>query len=90
MAVGSNQYTVSTAAVLVAAVPASQGSSGAVSSVYLANTGAVTVYLGGVNVSSSNGAAVAANGTLTLSLFSGDQLYAVTASSSSTLTVLQT
>jgi len=58
----------------------------------LSNSGSNVVYVGGSNVTSSNGAAIAAtSGTLTVQLFAGDQLYAVCASAqTSTLTVLQT
>lgn len=58
---------------------------------YLSNaSGGTTVYLGGAGVTPSNGALVATSGTFTGYLFPGDQVYAVTSSSTSTVTVLQT
>jgi Domain of unknown function (DUF4082) len=52
--------------------------------------GTVPVYLGGSGVSSSNGVAVAANATWSGNLWPGDQLYAVTGSGTSYISLLQT
>ena len=53
-------------------------------------SGTIAMYLGGPKVTSTNGAQVAANASLTGWLFGGDQLYAITASGSATAAVLQT
>lgn len=84
----SNQYAVGTApALIVTAPPGLQaGPSGAF---YLAN-GNIAVFLGASGVSSANGAQVASAGTFTSQLFPGDQIYACTASGTSTLGVLVT
>lgn len=86
---GSQQYAVGTAPTLVLSAPqASQvGPSGWF---YVVAGTAATVYLGSPVVTSSNGAAIAAGGTVTGFLFPGDTLYALTASGTSTLAVLQT
>lgn len=92
MAVGSQQYTVTTTAVLIASAPPTTGSPGfgQVGSVVVNNTGA-TVYLGGSNVSATNGLAVATSATtyFTIALFPGDNIYAICATSS-VVSVLQT
>lgn len=92
MPVGSQQYTVGSTPVLIAAVPPATGFVGfqQTSSVVINNTGA-TVYLGGANVSTANGLAVATSATtyFTVALFPGDQLYAV-CGTSSVVSVLQT
>jgi len=88
---GSAQYTAgASTAVLVAAAPVSQ-TPGPVGWFYFANgSGSIVVYLGGPGVTASNGAAVAANGTFSGYLFSGDQIYAIAASSTAAVSVLQT
>lgn len=91
---GSQQYSVTSAtAVPVAAAPGSGVPQatipGPVGWFYIAN-GANAVYLGGANVSTSNGALVAANGTFTGFLYPGDVIYAIASSTTSTVTVLQT
>lgn len=93
MAVGSAQYTVTSTPQVIASMPASStGSPGSlqVGSAVVNNTGA-TVYLGGANVSSANGLAVATSATtyFTIPLFPGDTVYAV-CSTSSVVSVLQT
>jgi Domain of unknown function (DUF4082) len=52
--------------------------------------GSVAIYLGGSGVSSANGVAVSANATWQGNLWPGDQLYAVTGSGTSFISVLQT
>jgi len=89
--VGSQQYTVTTAAVAIASAPAGP-TAGPAGALLAANTtgSAVTVYLGGPNVSSSNGFPLAQNASISTYLFGGDTVYAITASGSATLAVLQT
>lgn len=92
MAVGSNQYTVTSSPQLIASMPPATGSPGyqQTGSVVINNTGA-TVYLGGSNVSTTTGLAVATSATtyFTVPLFPGDNLYAV-CGTSSVVSVLQT
>ncbi len=93
MAVGSQQYTVGTTAVLIAASPvaSAQGVVGvAAANVVINNTGAVA-YLGGSNVTASNGLPVptSASTFITVTLYPGDQLYAYCATST-VVSVLQT
>jgi hypothetical protein len=85
----SNQYTAGTAPTLIIAAPA-VAAAGPVGWWCLANGSGGTVYIGGPNVSSANGAAVAASTTLTGFTFSGDRVYVATASGTSTVGVLQT
>ena len=83
----SDQYTVGTAPSLLAQVsPVTASPAGWF---YLTVGTATSVYLGGPNVTSSNGAQVAASATLSGYLFSGDHLYACTTSGSVTAGVLQ-
>lgn len=94
MAVGSQQYSVTSgSAVLIASMPPATGSPGyqQTGSLVINNTGGV-VYLGGSNVSSSNGLAVASSATtyFTIPLFPGDSVYAIAASTTSVVSVLQT
>lgn len=56
----------------------------------IANGTGATIYLGGSNVTSSNGYPVAASGTLNGWLWPADAIYCVTASGSSATTVLVT
>ena len=87
---GSQQYAVGTAPTLLASCP-STVTPGPLGWFYFTNGTAATVYLGGgTGVTSSNGASLAASTTLTGYLFAGDNLYAVTASGTSTVGVLQT
>ena len=85
----SAQFALGTAATQVLAAPAAltQGPAGWFS--VTAGT-AAAVYLGGSLVTSANGYALTAGGTLTGWLFPGDCVYALTASGTSTLAVLQT
>ena len=85
---GSAQYAIGTAPTLVASAPA-VSEVGAVGWFYAVAGTAASVLLGASNVTSSNGAALAAGGTMTGFLFAGDTVYALTASGTSTLSVLQ-
>ncbi len=85
----SAQYAVGTAPTLLAAAPAGV-TAGPVGWSYLSNGSGGTVYLGGPNVTSSNGAPLAASTTLPAFLFAGDSVYGCTASGTSTVGVLQT
>lgn len=85
---GSDQVTVGTSPVLLAAAPAASVP-GPIGWFYIVN-GSSALYLGGPNVSSTNGAQVAASGTLSGWLFSGDALYGVLATGSETVGVLTT
>ncbi len=90
MAVGSYQVTVgSSTAVLLAQAPNSVGP-GPVGSVFISNGSGAAIFIGGAHVTSSNGASLAASTAITLWLFPGDALYAVTASSTSSVGVIQT
>jgi hypothetical protein len=85
----SNQYTAGTVPTLLIAA-AAVAAAGPVGWWYLTNGSGGTIYLGGPNVSSANGASVAASTTLTGFTFAGDQIYACTASGTSSVGVLQT
>lgn len=87
--VSSQQYTAGTAPSLIAVAP-STGAAGPAGWFYLTNGSGGAVYLGASGVNSSNGAQVPASSTLSGYLFSGDQLYACTAASTSSLGVLLT
>jgi hypothetical protein len=89
MAVGSNQYTVGTAAVLLAQAP-SGSASGPVANVLVANGSGTAVLLGGARVASGTGYSLATSSSVSIPLYSGDVLYGITASSTSTVSVLQT
>jgi hypothetical protein len=84
----SGQYTAGTAATLILAA-AQAAAAGPAGWFYLSN-GSSIVYLGGPEVTSANGAPVAASGTLTGFLFPGDAIYVATGSGTSTVGVLQT
>jgi len=91
MAVGSQQYTVATGPTLIASAPGDALPGGTPSPsawVTVNNTGA-TAYLGGSNVSASNGMPMLTATTQSFALFPGDQLYAFCATSS-VVSVLQT
>lgn len=88
---GSNQYVVGTAAsaaTLLAAAPntVTAGPAGWFS---IVNGGTIIYYGGGTAVTQNSGVPLAANATLTGFLFPGDQIYAVTISGSSTVSVFQ-
>lgn len=91
MPVGSAQVPVtSSAPVLLASAPQS-AAPGPAASVYLSNGSGAAVFLGGAAVTSATGASLAANAAITLTLFPGDSLYAITAAAtSSTVGVIQT
>lgn len=90
MTVGSSQQSVGSGApTLLASVPQT-AAPGPAASVFISNGSGAVVYLGGSNVSSTNGAAMAVSTQITLTLFPGDALYAITASGSSTVSVVQT
>jgi hypothetical protein len=88
--VGSQQFSVTSTRSVIAQTPAGSAT-GPAGVVLVANTtgSAVTAYLGGDNVSSSNGYPLAQNASTTVYLWPGDALYAATASSTATLSVLQ-
>jgi hypothetical protein len=72
---GSGQHVITaTPALILAAAPRTRSGPTAWFSVTVTAGG--PVYLGGSGVTSSNGAALAAGGTLVGSLFPGDQVYA--------------
>jgi len=89
MAVGSQQYTVGTTAVLLAQVPNSSAP-GPVGNVLVANGSGTAVLLGGAHVASGTGYSLATSSSVNIPLYPGDALYAITASSTSTVSVLQT
>lgn len=89
MAVGSAQVTVGTDPVLLAQAPGS-GGSGPVGSVLISNGAGDDIYLGGTGVTTGNGSLLAASTAVTLWLFPGDAIYAVAATDSSDVGVLQT
>lgn len=93
MAVGSNQVSVGTSATLLASVPAGAGGgSPAQSGAVLLYPDATTdVFLGGANVSTTNGLKLKAAGTVpvTVPLFAGDVLYGIVATGTATVGVLQ-
>ena len=85
---GSAQFAIGTAPTLVASAPAVSVAGPVGWFCAVAGT-AASVLLGGPAVTASNGAALAAGGTMSAFLFQGDQVYALTASGTSTLSVLQ-
>lgn len=91
MAVGSQQYAVTGTAsvVAVAPEPALAGTAGQAVAQVVVTTSA-DIYLGGSNVSASNGLKVqSTTAPLPVLLFPGDTLYAV-AATTATVSVLQT
>lgn len=91
MAVGSAQYTITSTASVIASAPAGPFT-GPVGAVVILPDATTDVYLGGSNVSSTNGLK-AAHGTALvapITLFPGDVLYAVVATGTATVSVLQT
>lgn len=88
--VGSGQFTVTSAtAVLVAAAPGSVSAS-QIGWAFVSNGSGGKIWLGGLGVTSANGAGLAASTTLSIPLFGGDQVYAIADSASSTVGVLAT
>ncbi len=97
---GANQVSVGTTATLLVSAPAvgvGPGGPGPVGWFALANGTAATVYLnGGTQVSSTNGYLLDTNNgslapsTLAGNLFSGDSIYGIVASGSTTVYVIQT
>lgn len=90
MAVGSQQYAITTTASIIASVPAGPFT-GPVGAVVIYPDATNEVYVGGANVSATNGLKIL-HGTAigpVIPLFPGDVLYAVTASTA-TVGVLQT
>jgi hypothetical protein len=85
----SDQYAVGTVPALLASAPAI-AYPGPAGWFYITVGTATSVYLGGSVVTTSNGAQAGAGSTLTGYLFSGDQVYAVTAAGTVTVGVLQT
>jgi hypothetical protein len=90
VAVGSQQYAITTAAAVIAQAP-TVPNAGPVGAVLVTNmTGsAVTAYLGGSRVTTSTGYPLAQNASVAVTLYSGDTLYAISGSTA-TLAVLQT
>jgi hypothetical protein len=83
----SDQLVIGTvASILAASTPT--GIAGPSGWFYMVN-GATGIYLGASHVGTANGLAVAAAGTLSGYLFSGDQLYACTAGTTSSVSILQ-
>jgi hypothetical protein len=91
MSAGSQQYTTSTStATLIASVPADTVRESA-GWVYIQNTDMTNaVYVGGSNVSSSNGVSIAHGTGLPVFLFSGNSLYVIAAAGTPVVAVLQT
>jgi hypothetical protein len=91
MTVGSQQYSVSTTAVLIGSAPASS-QVGPVGALLVLADATVDAYVGGANVSSTNGMKVthAVTAPVPITLYPGDTVYAITASGTATLGVLQT
>jgi len=88
--VGSGQVTVGTQAVLLASTPVSTVP-GQIGAVLLYPDASVDAFLGGSNVTSSNGLKLKSGGTVPVlvPLFAGDALYGIVASGSATVGVLQ-
>lgn len=84
---GGGQFVITTTPTVIASSPplASHHLTGS----FTITSATGTVYLGGPNVSATNGAAVSAV-PFTAPLFSGDQVYAVTGSGVVVITVLPT
>jgi hypothetical protein len=83
----SDQLVIGTAAsILAASTPT--GIAGPSGWFYLVN-GVTPIYLGASHVSSTNGMALGSASSLSGYLFSGDQLYACTSGTTSTVSVLQ-
>jgi len=91
VAVGSAQVAVTSTAAVIASAAVGLVPAGPAAAVWLIPDGTNDVYVGGVGVTSSNGLKVKSGTTPfgPITLFAGDVLYAVTASTA-TLGVLQT
>jgi hypothetical protein len=93
VAVGSQQYALTSTASVIASAPgdALPGGTPVASAQVTIGIPTANIYLGGVNVSSTNGLLVASTNTVPFSvnLYPGDVLYAVTATTA-TVSVLQT
>ncbi len=88
--IGSQQYTVSGTPVAIAVGNATSNGNSP-TSVWISNSSATAIFLGGPNVSSANGYSFTKqNEPLLINVHSGDTLYAVTAGGAATLSVLQT
>jgi hypothetical protein len=85
--VKSEAHTVSTTAAAIYATALGHGGAGYPGSVAIKNIGAVTVYIGGSDVSSSNGFPLNENDSLEADLVN-DQVYAVVASSTQEIRIL--
>jgi hypothetical protein len=91
MAVGGQSLSVTSgAAVLLASVPAEASNIGPVGSVVITNGSGGVVQLSGQGVTTTTGYPMAASTTITVTLYAGDALYAIAASATSTVNVLQT
>jgi hypothetical protein len=91
MSAGSQQYTTSTsAATLIASVPAVTVREAAGWAYILNTDSANAIYVGGSNVSSSNGVQITHGNGLPVFLFSGNSLYAIAAAGTPVVAVLQT
>jgi hypothetical protein len=86
---GSGQVPCGTTATLIAGAPF-MSSMGAVGAFTAVNGTGATLYVGGPLVTSANGFPVAASGTLSSFLFTGDQVFGVTASGTTTVSMFQT
>lgn len=90
MSVGSQQYAVTGTASVIASVPPLTGSVGGGQVGAVIVTTSANVFLGGANVTSTNGLGITSTSApLTVPLFPGDVLYAV-AATTATVSVLQT
>lgn len=90
MAVGGQSVSVTSAtAVPLAAVPAS-AFTGPVGAAVISNGSGGTVQLSGQGVTTTTGYPLAASTTITVTLYPGDAIYAIAASTTSTVSVLQT
>lgn len=91
MAVGSGQVVVGASTPVLLAGSTRRGVGEQTGWAYISvPSGGGNVFLGGSHVSSANGVAVAAGGTLPVLLFSGDQLFGLASTGSVTVSVLQT
>jgi hypothetical protein len=87
----SQQYAIGATAVPIASAPAEANVvPGPTAWFSLSNGSGGSIYLGGANVSSSNGYPMALSTALTGYLFPGDVLYAVQNSGASTVSILVT
>lgn len=57
--------------------------------IYVRNVGATTVFVGGVGVTAATGYALVADSEVTLDLREGDQLWAIVAAGTKTVSVLE-